>query len=90
MWAIISWIFFGLIVGIIAKLFVRGGHGFQGCLPTIALGVLGSVVGGYLGKLLGIYKQIDFHPGGIFMSILGAVLILTIYGAFLKRQGPNQ
>jgi uncharacterized membrane protein YeaQ/YmgE (transglycosylase-associated protein family) len=58
MWAIISWIFFGLVVGIVAKLFVRGDHGFAGCLPTIVLGIGGSIVGGYIGKLLGIYDGV--------------------------------
>jgi uncharacterized membrane protein YeaQ/YmgE (transglycosylase-associated protein family) len=87
MWAVIFWIFFGLVVGILAKLFVRGDHGFAGCLPTIVLGVLGSVVGGYLGKLMGIYKEAEFHVGNFFMSLLGAIIVLVIYQTlFLRRQ----
>jgi uncharacterized membrane protein YeaQ/YmgE (transglycosylase-associated protein family) len=88
MWAIISWIFFGLVVGVIAKIFVRGDHGFAGCLPTIVLGVIGSIVGGYIGKLLGIYDGVEFHPGGIFMSTLGAIIVLMIYRAAIKQRGP--
>ena len=68
---IISWIFFGFIVGLLARLFVPGPSDIRGCLPTILLGILGSVVGGFIGRGLGLYPADEVQGGGIFMSILG-------------------
>src|SRR3954471_15545959 len=77
---IISWIVFGLIVGALARLFVPGPTDFRGCFPTIILGVVGSLVGGFIGRILGMYGD-EVKAGGIFMSILGAVIVLVIYHA---------
>jgi uncharacterized membrane protein YeaQ/YmgE (transglycosylase-associated protein family) len=84
---IIGWIVFGLIVGVLARLLVPGPSDFRGCLPTVLLGMLGSVVGGFIGRALGMYHDEAIHGGGIFMSIIGAVLVLLIYHtAFGRRQ----
>ncbi len=85
---IISWIFFGLIVGLLARLFVPGPSDIRGCLPTILLGILGSMIGGFIGRGLGLYPADEIHGGGIFMSILGAVLVLVIYQATIGRRPP--
>jgi uncharacterized membrane protein YeaQ/YmgE (transglycosylase-associated protein family) len=82
---IISWIILGLFAGLLAKLLVPGPNDFRGCLPTILLGMLGSVVGGFIGRWLGMYPADEIHGGGIFMSILGAVLVLVIYQATIGR-----
>jgi uncharacterized membrane protein YeaQ/YmgE (transglycosylase-associated protein family) len=84
---IISWIVFGFFVGLLARVLVPGGSGgFVGCLPTIALGVIGSVLGGFIGRGIGLYDTNEIHGGGIFMSILGAVIVLVIYGAATKNR----
>jgi uncharacterized membrane protein YeaQ/YmgE (transglycosylase-associated protein family) len=84
---IITWIIFGFFVGILARMLVPGGSGgFVGCLPTIALGVIGSVLGGFIGRGIGLYDTNEIHGGGIFMSILGAVIVLVIYGATIGRR----
>jgi uncharacterized membrane protein YeaQ/YmgE (transglycosylase-associated protein family) len=85
---ILAWIFFGFIVGLLARLFVPGPSDFRGCLPTILLGMLGSVVGGLIGRGLGMYRADEVQGGGIFMSILGAVLVLVIYQATVGRRPP--
>ncbi len=54
---IIGWIVFGLIVGALARLFVPGPTDFRGCLPTVLLGIVGSVVGGFIGRALGMYRD---------------------------------
>lgn len=85
---IISWIFFGFIVGLLARLFMPGPSDIRGCLPTILLGILGSVVGGFIGRGIGLYPDNEIHGGGIFMSILGGVLVLVIYQATIGRRTP--
>jgi len=76
MFGIIGWIVFGLIVGVIAKLLMPG-RDPGGCIITMLIGVVGSVLGGYLGQLVGLYG-----PGegaGFIMSVIGALLLLFLY-----------
>jgi len=78
---ILGWIVFGLIVGAVAKFLVPGPSGFRGCLPTIALGIVGAVVGGFIGK------QLDIHGWSLVLSLVGAALVLVIYqGIFGRKQ----
>ena len=66
----------GLIAGALAKL-IMPGKDQGGILITMLLGIAGSIVAGFLGRLLGWYE-----PGegaGLIMSILGAILILVLY-----------
>ena len=83
---IIGWILFGLLVGVLARLFVPGPSDFRGCLPTVLLGMIGSVVGGFIGRGLGMYHDQPIHGGGIVMSILGAVLVLVVYQSTIGRR----
>ena len=53
MMAIIGWIILGLIIGALAK-FVMPGNQNMGWLMTIILGIVGSIVGGFLAGLIGI------------------------------------
>ncbi len=76
MFGIVGWIVFGLIVGVIAKLMMPG-RDPGGLIITMLLGVAGAVVGGFLGRAMGLYGPQD--AAGIFMSILGAVLLLFAY-----------
>jgi uncharacterized membrane protein YeaQ/YmgE (transglycosylase-associated protein family) len=79
---IIAWILFGLVVGIIAKLLMPG-RDPGGFIITIALGIAGAVLGGFVGQALGWSAPGD--PGWI-MSILGAVLLLLLYRAMVRRR----
>ncbi len=76
---IIILLIIGLIAGAIARLLVPGRDPI-GLLGTIALGVLGSFVGGFLLNLI-FYHTLSIHrlrPTGIIGSILGAIVILLI------------
>lgn len=75
---LLSWLIFGLIVGGIARFLVPGPDRL-GCLGTIALGVAGSVVGGWLGWLLFGHPETHYHPAGFLGALLGAVLVLWVY-----------
>ena len=74
--SILAWIFFGLIVGLMAK-FVMPGKDPGGLILTILLGIAGAVVGGWIGTSLGYGAQ--GQSAGWIMSILGAVLLLSAY-----------
>jgi uncharacterized membrane protein YeaQ/YmgE (transglycosylase-associated protein family) len=82
---IISWLIFGLIIGAIAKLLYPGNEK-TGCLSTIALGVLGSVMGGVIAKFF--WKAGPVEPSGWIMSILGALIVLAITTRFSGRRLP--
>ena len=81
MFGILGWILFGLIVGALAKMFMPG-RDPGGIVVTIVLGIVGSVVGGFLGRVLGLYGPNE--PGGFFMSLIGAVLLLWVYRAVVR------
>jgi uncharacterized membrane protein YeaQ/YmgE (transglycosylase-associated protein family) len=83
---IIGWIVFGLIVGFIARALVPGKDDI-GILPTIGLGILGSVVGGLLGSLLFSPHQISFKsPVGWIGSIIVAIILLVVYNQITGRK----
>lgn len=76
---IIGWLIFGLIAGALARLLMPGKDP-MGWLATILLGVAGAFVGGFISSLFwkpesGSY----FHPAGLLLSVLGAILLLFIW-----------
>ena len=75
-WSIII----GFIVGYIARAILPGAQHF-GFWLTVVLGIGGSFLGGFIGSLLSKPKDgALFHPAGILMSIVGAIVLLLIYG----------
>jgi uncharacterized membrane protein YeaQ/YmgE (transglycosylase-associated protein family) len=83
MLGIIGWIVFGLIVGAIAKL-VMPGRDPGGIIVTMALGMAGALIGGFIGRALHWYGPND--GAGFFMSLLGAILLLWIYRMMVSRR----
>jgi uncharacterized membrane protein YeaQ/YmgE (transglycosylase-associated protein family) len=85
---IIGWIVFGLIVGFIARALVPGPDKI-GIWRTIALGVLGSVLGGLIFGLLTVGIR-GFQPAGWIGSVIGAVIVLLLYNKFVLGRGRNR
>lgn len=81
---IIYSIVIGAIIGIIAK-FLTPGRDPGGCIITILIGIGGSFLAYFLGRLLGIYGQGD--TPGIIMSIIGAVILLLLFRVITGRRG---
>ena len=81
MMGILGWIIFGLIVGALAKL-VMPGKDPGGFIVTTILGIVGALVGGFLGRLLGLYQEGE--PAGFIGAFVGAVLVLWIYRKMRK------
>jgi uncharacterized membrane protein YeaQ/YmgE (transglycosylase-associated protein family) len=73
---ILGWIVFGLIVGIVAK-FLMPGRDPGGFVITAIIGIVGALIGGFLGRVMGLYREDD--PVGFIMAVLGAVVLLFLY-----------
>ena len=84
---IISIIVIGLIAGALARLIVPGRQSMSIGM-TLLLGIVGSFVGGFLGKLLFGADAGDgfLQPAGIIGSIIGAIIVLLIYIAATNRR----
>ncbi|UDM52336.1 GlsB/YeaQ/YmgE family stress response membrane protein [Cupriavidus sp. MP-37] len=82
MMAFIGTVFVGLIVGLIARA-VKPGDDKLGWIMTIILGILGSVVAGYVGRALGWYQPGE--PAGWVASVVGAIVLLVIYGMVRRK-----
>jgi len=74
--SIIGWIVFGLIVGVVAKLIMPGPDP-GGMIVTILLGIVGALIGGFIGRMLGWYGEGD--PVGFIMAVIGAIVVLFGY-----------
>jgi uncharacterized membrane protein YeaQ/YmgE (transglycosylase-associated protein family) len=80
---ILSWILFGLVVGVIAKLLMPG-RDPGGFIVTILLGIAGALVGGFVGRAMGFYGENE--SAGWIMSILGAIVLLAVYRMMVRRR----
>ena len=88
MFGILGWIIFGLIVGAIAKLLMPG-RDPGGIIVTIILGILGSMLGGWLFRMLGIGAADGDGTGGfmgLIGAIIGAIILLAIYRMIAGRR----
>lgn len=81
--SILVWLLIGLVAGFIARAVVPG-RDRMGIGGTIVLGLVGSLIGGFLGDLL-VEGDQDFSPAGILGSILGAIIALFAYRAMTGR-----
>lgn len=83
---VLSWILFGLVVGIVAKLLTPG-RDPGGFILTTLLGIAGALLGGYVGRALGFYGP--NQTAGFLMSVLGAIILLLLY-RFVSRPRMRQ
>lgn len=79
---LLYFLLFGLIVGAVAKVIVPGRE--SGGWPTsILIGILGSFVGGFLGRMFGMYGQ--GQSAGFLMAVFGAVVLVAGYHIVARR-----
>lgn len=78
---ILATIIIGFFVGLIAR-FIKPGDDSMGFIMTTILGIVGAVVGGYLGRVFGFYAPDE--PAGFFAALIGAVLVLTVVKAIWR------
>ena len=75
---ILAWIVFGLLAGWVAKMLTPGSDP-QGCIITIVIGVLGAVIGGFIGSWLGFGGVTGFNLKSFLIAVVGSVLLLALY-----------
>ena len=75
----------GLVVGALAKL-IMPGKDPGGFIVTTLLGIAGAVVATWLGRAIGWYQE--GQSAGFILSLVGAVLLLAIYHAVIRRRSP--
>jgi len=73
----------GLIIGAVAK-FLMPGKDPGGWIVTMLLGLAGSFVAGYLGRVMGWYQE--GQAAGFIMSVLGAILLLFLYRVIIAKK----
>lgn len=74
---ILSWIGFGLVVGVIAKILLPGSEN-MGWIRTIVVGIAGSFVGGFMGSFFGMGSPAAWSISGVVTAVSGAVVLLLI------------
>lgn len=84
--SVIWTIIIGFIVGVIAK-FIMPGNKTEptGFILTAVLGIVGAFVATYLGQAVGWYRTGE--GAGFFASVVGAIILLFLYGIVAGRQG---
>jgi uncharacterized membrane protein YeaQ/YmgE (transglycosylase-associated protein family) len=84
----LHWILLGLIAGTLAKFLVPG-RDPAGCIITVLLGIVGAILGGWLGAAFGLGRisQTRFDPRSILLATAGAVAVLLL-GRLLWRRRP--
>ena len=85
--SIIWTIIVGFIAGVIAKLITPGRNEPSGFILTTILGIIGAFVATYLGQALGWYRADE--GAGILGAIVGAVIVLLIWGAISRRRSAS-
>lgn len=81
--SILAWVLLGLIAGFIAsKIINKSG---QGILLDIALGIIGAIVGGFLFTAVGATGVTGFNLYSMFVSVVGAIVVLWVYHAVVRR-----
>ncbi len=81
---LLSWVVFGLVTGAIARFFVPG-SGIYGLVVTAVLGVVGALVGGFIGAQLGIGGIDGFDLRSIAIAVGGSIILLLGYRAMGRR-----
>lgn len=76
---LIGWIVIGLLAGAISGWFV-GTKSVQGCLPTIVVGIVGAVVGGWLARSLN-NEPVTGFLGALAFAILGSIIVRLVLRA---------
>lgn len=77
--SIFAWIVLGLVAGALAKLIMPGNQG-GGWILTMVLGIVGAIVGGYLGSVLGLGgATTGVNLGSIVTATVGALVVLFVY-----------
>jgi uncharacterized membrane protein YeaQ/YmgE (transglycosylase-associated protein family) len=81
------WIVIGFVAGVIARFLIPGRQPMSWVM-TLILGLAGSVLGGLVSSMIFGEDPTDpgFHPAGLLMSVVGAIVVLAVYLFMQRRQ----
>ena len=86
---VLGWIVLGLIAGAIAKLIMPGDDP-GGIIVTMLLGIVGAVIGGFLGsRIFGIGLQTFWNLQTWIVAIIGSLILLVIYRLIAGRRAAS-
>jgi uncharacterized membrane protein YeaQ/YmgE (transglycosylase-associated protein family) len=86
---VVSWILFGLLAGFVARAVTPGRHKI-GCLPTLAVGLVGALLGGVIGNVvLGHKVRFGWDLGPFLLAVVGAVALLLALEALAGRRSKR-
>ncbi len=80
---IVVFLLFGLVVGVLARFLVPGREP-GGWVISMMLGVGGAILGGYFGRVVGLYRE--GQPAGFVVSLLASISLVVVYKAFMNRR----
>jgi uncharacterized membrane protein YeaQ/YmgE (transglycosylase-associated protein family) len=87
---VLTWILLGLVAGSIAK-FIMPGKDPGGCLITIVIGIIGALIGGFLGtRVFNVGPVSGFNLQSLGLAVLGAFLLLVVFRLLIARRPPNR
>lgn len=87
---VITWLIIGLVAGFLANIVLRGGG--RSVTSNIITGLLGAIVGGFLFTVLGLQTPVALNDGitlryiDIIVAFIGAVIVIALFGGFLRRR----
>ena len=83
---VLSWILFGLLAGLVARA-VTPGRQATGCIATVAVGMVGALIGGAIGEIV-LDRDVRFQwdLGPFLLAVLGAVVLLLVLNALGGRR----
>jgi uncharacterized membrane protein YeaQ/YmgE (transglycosylase-associated protein family) len=83
---LVSWLLFGLLAALVARVVTPGRHKI-GCLPTLAVGLVGALLGGLIGDVvLGHKVHFGWDLGPFLLAVVGAVVLLLGLEALAGRR----
>ncbi|MBD3652695.1 GlsB/YeaQ/YmgE family stress response membrane protein [Kangiella sp.] len=80
----LTWIVVGLIAGLLAKVIIPGARN-EGIIMTIVIGIIGAILGGYVGSFFGFGEISGFNIKTLLTATLGAVILLALQRMFAKK-----
>jgi uncharacterized membrane protein YeaQ/YmgE (transglycosylase-associated protein family) len=83
---IIAWIIFGLLAGWVAKALMPG-RDPGGCIITMVIGVVGAILGGWIGsQFLGAGPVTGFNIKSFLLAVMGSIILLLLYRLIAGRR----
>jgi uncharacterized membrane protein YeaQ/YmgE (transglycosylase-associated protein family) len=78
----------GLIIGVLARL-IKPGKQNLGILATLALGLVGSLIGGLIAQLFGTGDIWELNILGFVLAVIAAVLLIGVAEGFAGKRGNH-